>query len=641
MANLQWLLPFEAFRPLLYLAAVALLVTVLSHAQAILIPIALAVLLAFILTPLVEVLERRFLPRIVAVVVVVVLTLSIVGAFGYALNRQFNDLAVQLPHYSSSIKEKFATLRATRKGAIANIQKTVEEVSRELDKQEQRQLAGSPVTKQSPEGKKNVQPVVIMPTEPTDVERLRGMLEPVFEPLATAGIVLIMVVFMLMQREDLRNRFIRLVGQGRVTLTTKMMDEAGQRISRFLFTQSLINTGFGTVVTLGLLWIGVPYALLWGVAAGVLRFVPYVGAFLALLLPTAIAFVLFAGWWHALATLGLFLALDGVTANVIEPWIIGHNTGVFSLALLLMALFWVWLWGPIGLLLSTPLTVCLAVLGKHVPQLEFLSVLLGDEPVLGPEISYYQRLLAGDEDEASEIVEQTLQKTSLTQVIDEVLVPAILLAARDRAREEISDTEQQSILEEIREMVSRLPLLQKEQEPGKPEASSSESTPRVHILGIPARSEGSQIALELLQQILDPLTYEIQSISIAMLASEVMARVEQQPPDVICITALPPGGLTQARYLCKRLRMRFPDVRILVVRPGLKDDRDFDKQTVIKRLLESGADKVAISITEARTQISQFLPPALVRPVELTPSVQGSQTTELVESVASSLHSSP
>jgi predicted PurR-regulated permease PerM len=294
MANIQWVALLEPLIPLLYVAAVALLATILIQAKAVLVPVALAILLAFILTPLVEALERRRLPRIVAVATVVLLALGVLGGFGYVLTRQLNDLAAKLPHYSTSIREKFAALRASRDGTIANIQKTVEEVSQELDKQEQQ---NPPKDRILPSGKtldvkKDVQPVLIVPDESTDVQRLREILGPIFEPLATAGIVLVVVIFMLMQREDLRNRFIRLVGQGRLTLTTKMMDEAGRRISRFLLTQCMINTGFGMVVAASLWWISVPYAALWGVTAAFLRFVPYLGSFLALVLPTALAFVL-------------------------------------------------------------------------------------------------------------------------------------------------------------------------------------------------------------------------------------------------------------------------------------------------------------------------------------------------------------
>jgi predicted PurR-regulated permease PerM len=368
MTNSHWTLPFVSFTPFLYLAAFALLVSVLIHAKVVLVPIALAILLAFILTPVVDALERRRCPRIGAVAVVVLLTLGLIGRFSYVLTYQFNDLATKLPHYSTSIREKFAALRPGRKGAISNIQKTVEEISHELEKPEQQQQKDTAlVAPQALDVSKNAQSVRIVPNESTNVARLWEMLAPIFAPLATAGIVLVIVVFILMQREDLRNRFIRLVGQDRLTLTTKMLDESRQRISRFLLTQCMINASFGTIVAVGLWKIGIPYAALWGVTAAFLRFVPYLGSFLALLLPTALAFILFEGWWHSIVTLSLFLLLDALTAYVIEPLLIGHNTGVSSLALLVMALFWTWLWGPIGLLLSTPLTVCLTVLGKHMP----------------------------------------------------------------------------------------------------------------------------------------------------------------------------------------------------------------------------------------------------------------------------------
>ncbi len=618
MVTPQWSFILEALTPLSYVAMVALLVTILSHGQAVLVPVALAVMLTFILTPVVKALERRSLPRIVAVTVVIVLTLGVVGGSGYVLSRQFNDLAAQFPHYAATIKQKFATLRASRTGAIANIQRTLDKVSHELDTQE---METEKKDRPKADGKalevqKNVQSVLMIPSEPTDVERFWGLVEPVFAPLAKVGIVLVLTIFMLSQREDLRNRFIRVVGQGRVTLTTRTMDEAGQRISRFLLTQSVINAGFGLIVAVALFWIGVPYAILWGVTAALLRFVPYVGSLLAMLLPTALAFVLFEGWGRTLATLGLFLSLDAVTANVIEPLLIGHHTGVSSLALLVSALFWTWLWGPVGLVLSTPLTVCLAVLGKHVPRLEFLVVLLGDEPALETDISFYQRLLAGDEDEASEIVEQQLQTTSQEQVFDEVLVPTLLLAERDRVREAISESEQQFVLQATRDIVQHMADAQARADKAASAANGTASpagTPRGHIVGVPARTLGDQVALEMLSQLFDPFTCEIEQLSTATLVSEVLMAVEKGSPDLICITALPPGGFTQARYLCKRLRTRFPEVRIVVVRPGIPADTDKSSQ----RLTEAGADTVATSLTEARTQATQLLLPALVRSVEL------------------------
>ena len=321
MIKSQWSALEEALIPLLFIATIALLVTILALAHAVFIPVALAIMLTFILTPGVEALERLSLPRVGAVAVVMVLTLGVVGGFGYVLSRQFNDLAAQIPQYSKTIKQKFATLRASRKGAIADMQKTVEEVSHELDKQEEKaeQKGNKKTDEKTLTVKQNVQPVLVVPSEPTDVERFWAMVAPIFEPLATVGIVLILTIFMLIQREDLRNRFLRLMGHGKITLTTRTMDEAGQRISRYLLTQSLINSGFGILVAAALFWIGLPYAILWGVTAALLRFVPYIGSLLAMLLPTALAFVLFEGWSQTLMTLGLFLILDAVTANVVEP----------------------------------------------------------------------------------------------------------------------------------------------------------------------------------------------------------------------------------------------------------------------------------------------------------------------------------
>ena len=325
------------------------------------------------------------------------------------------------------------------------------------------------------------------------------------------------------------------------------------------------------------------------------------------------AVVLFEGWARTLATLGVFLSLDLVTANVLEPWVIGRHTGVSSLALLVSALFWTWLWGPVGLVLSTPVTVCLAVLGKHVPRLEFLAVLLGDEPALEAELSFYQRLLAGDEDEASEIVEQQLQRLTREQVFDEVLAPALLLAERDRGREEISEAERQFVLQTTRAIVHTLADAQARADKAAAQGTASPAgRPRGHLLGVPARTLADQVALEMLGQLFDPLTCEVEQLSTATLASEVVMAVEQGAPDLICITALPPGGLAQACYLCKRLRTRFPEARIIVVRPGAPSDTDKSSQ----RLTAAGADKVALSLTEARDQAAQLLLPALIRPIE-------------------------
>jgi predicted PurR-regulated permease PerM len=577
--------------PLQYLFALALVVSILSRGQDVIVPIALAVFVAFVLNPAVYALERR-VPRVAAIGLVLTLALALVGGFAFVLTAEFRDVAAQVPRYSASIKSKLATLRLTRTGPIADIEKTVENAGRELDKQAgAAQNAAHASAGMGP----SAQPVVVVPGEPTDVERLRTILTPVVEPLLEAGVVIILVIFMLMQREDLRNRVIRMVGKGRVTLTTRTLDEAGRRISRFLFTQSVINAGFGVIVTAGLFAIGVQYALLWGVAAAFLRFVPFLGAILATVMPAAVAAVQFEGWWPVVETVVLFIGLDLVVANVVEPVLIGRHTGVSSLALLASALFWTWLWGPIGLLLSTPITVCLAVLGKHVPQLEFLGVLLGDEAALEPEITVYQRLLAGDEDEANEIVEEALETSTLAEVFDEVLLPAIVRSARDRAADDITEADHASVLRATTDIVRRLG--EADVEVVVDATAVAVTAPVQVIIGVPARNTVDELAVEMLGQLLDASTYRMQRASTVTLASDLAAAVDGAGAAVVCIAALPPGGLTHARYLCKRLRARFPQRPIILLRPDPAPEGEAIE----------GVTRVA-SLVTARTEIERVLP---------------------------------
>jgi predicted PurR-regulated permease PerM len=542
--------------PLQYLIAIALLVAILSRGQDVVVPLALAMFIAFALSPAVGTLERRRVPRLVAVGLVLVALLTLAGGFTYLLTTQLRELAGDMPRYSSSIEAKIATLRDAPRGVMADVEKTVERVTRELERHE-RAEADAPALGSA--AGPNPQPVLIVPANGS-VERLGAIGTPVAERLLKAGVVIVLVAFMLMQREDLRNRLIRLVGQGRLTLTTRTLDEAGRRISRYLLTQSVINGGFGVVVALGLALIGIPYALLWGVVAALLRFVPYVGVPIAMVMPAIIAAVQFDGWGPLAATVGLFLVVDVVTANVVEPLIVGLHTGVSSLALLVSALFWSWLWGPIGLLLSTPITVCLAVLGKHVSHLGFLAVLLGDEPVLEPEVSVYQRLLADDEDEASEIVAAALRTSSRDEVFDRVLVPAVLRSARDRALDEISEGDHAFVLRAVARIVDSLG------DADAPAGGGTDASVPTLVM-VPARNAADALVLDMLSQLLDAQRWRLQRLSIDVLVSELLAQVGAANPAAVCIAAVPPGGFAHARYLVKRLRTRFPTLHVVVLRP--------------------------------------------------------------------------
>jgi predicted PurR-regulated permease PerM len=568
---------------LIGLATVTLLVAIFARAQAVLVPLALSVVVAFALSPAVTRLERR-LGRAVAVAVVVFVSLGAASGFGYLLERQLVDLSTSMTKYSESMRRKMVALRGDEGGGLAGLSKSIDKLVRNLDEQ----VAED----------RGARPVRVVPAEATALERIEGTLAPVLEPLARALIVLVLVIFLLLKHEDVRDRFIRLAGRGNVTVTTRTLDEAGQRISRFLTHQLAINGGFGLVVGLALTGIGIPYAPLWGFVAAVLRFVPFVGTAFAMVLPAALAFAQFEGWWQTVATLGLFLGLDLVTGYVVEPVVIGAKTGVSTMAMLISAIFWAWLWGPVGLVLSTPLTVCLVVLGKHVPRLQFLGVLLGDEPALEPQLVLYQRLLAGDEEEAQEILEKRFESMPRGQVFDDIVIPALLLAGRDRAQHEIDEADHQFVVRTTRAMIDSFPA----RAPTVTPAPDAALPPR-RVMGVSARSATDEIIWEMLAQLFDPNRVAVQSVGSAYLASEVTDTAANQTPDLICIVAIPPGGLAQARYICRRLRAKLPHTPIVVIRPGVQGKN----RESAEQLSVDGASSVVFTLQDAQLKVDQHL----------------------------------
>lgn len=357
---------------------IALVVAGLYWLQAVLIPLALAVLLTFLLSPVVSTLQRRRLGRVASVLVTVFLALSILGGIGWTLTRQLAALADELPRYSLNIHHRIADLRgASKGGSVEKVQKAVEDVVGEIQKIDTPSAARQ-------------KPVAVVLEAPSILVHLPSLLQS----LASAGVVTVLVIFMLLERRDLRDRLIFLIGYRRMTATTQALDEAGSRISRYLLMQSIINGSFGVAVGLGLYLIGVPYAVTWGALAAALRFIPYLGAFIAMLLPLALSLAVFPGWLQPALVISLFFVLEPITGSVLEPWLYGQSAGVSPVALLIALTFWTWFWGPVGLLMATPLTVCLIVLGKHLPALRFIVVLMGDRPVIEAKARYYQRLLA-------------------------------------------------------------------------------------------------------------------------------------------------------------------------------------------------------------------------------------------------------
>jgi hypothetical protein len=385
------------------------------------------------------------------------------------------------------------------------------------------------------------------------------MLESLFYILLVA----MLVIFMLLERDEVRNRAIRLLGYGRLSLTTQALDEAGQRVSRYLFTQFIVNACLGVAIGLGLFLLGVPYALLWGFSIVILRFVPYIGIWIAAILPFGVSLATSSNWWQPLSVIALFAGLEPVVAMVIEPMLFSQSAGASKLAMLIAIAFWTWLWGPVGLLLATPLTACLAVVAKYVPQLEFIAVLVGNEPMLQASVAYYKRLLALDQDEAEAIVEEQLRTHSVEHVYDEVLVPALHYAKRDSRLGILTIDEQEFIYKSTREIIERI---------GPPSthatlltdvAASAARTisetitvnvDKIRILAWPARDEGDAIALLMLQQTLDPMRYEMEISAAGKRLSEILQEVEQKTPGLFCVGFIPPGGLSASRHVSKLLR---------------------------------------------------------------------------------------
>ena len=575
-------------RPYLIGASLFPIVAALYLAQAVIIPIALAGLLTFLLSPVVSALERAGLGRVkggrvCAVVLVVVLLFSVLGGAAWVVAQQVLALSSELPHYRGNLKRKISDIRgAGEHGPLAGVQSAAKEVMGELQKGEKGEAKPVPVVVRSESG---------------GIWRLPRVLEA----LAGASFVVVLVIFMLIEQHEIRNRFIRLTGHGRLASVTRGLDEAAERISRYLVAQSMVNAAYGAAIGLGLYFIGVPYAVMWGFLAFALRFIPYLGPFMAAVGPLALSLAVFSGWQQPLVAMGLFLAVELITYMLVEPYLYGQSIGVSQVALFVALAFWTWLWGPIGLVLGTPLTVCLVVMGKHVPSLGFMEILMADEPALPMDVSYYQRLLAKDAAEATEILETYLAEHSLTEVYDEVLVPALSHAKKDRVNNRVSAEEVQGIYEAARESVERFaehrpPAAGEEEDGGWREGMRGDAP---YVLACAAEDEGDAIALAMLRQLVSPSECEIELASAHALSGEVASLAAEKKPSVVLIAALPPEGLAQTRHLCKRLRARLPDIKILVGRWGGRDPKTSDREA----LLAAGADDVGFTLAQSRDQL--------------------------------------
>lgn len=560
------------------------------------VPFALAILSAFLLTPVVQRLEKLRLGRAPSVIIVVLLSLSLAGGIGWVVVNQLVAVVTELPAYSENIHAKLDSLQGG--GAFKKAADSIREVTQ--------YLTAAPAPPGAPPKKTaavtatpaHPLPVEVIEHPPSALQSLGNMLGPLAAPLGTTLMVVVFTIFILMKREDLRNRFISLVARRQLSTVTLLLDDAASRVSRYLLLEFSINAAFACLLAAALHLLGLPSALLWGVLAGMLRFLPYIGPMVGGALPFALAVVVFDGWTRPLIAIGLFIAMELVTSNAIEPWLGAERTGISPLAILVAAVFWGVLWGPAGLILSTPLTVCLVVLGRYVPQLEFLHVLLGDEPVLSPEAHFYQRLLALDQEEAQTVADSFLKDRSLVDLHDVVILPALSLAEQERHNGSLDEARAAFVVQSIGEIIGLIG------DSSADESAGVNTAADLRVVCVPVSDEADAVTAAMLAQVLERAGIPAICLPVADSTADGVSGLEHivhPETDIICISALPPFALLKARSLSKQLQARYPDLQVLV---GLWNFAG--NQNVSDRFGKAFNTAVVTTIADALVRIQAF-----------------------------------
>jgi predicted PurR-regulated permease PerM len=598
-------------------------IATLYFARTILIPIALAVLFTFILTPLVKLLERIRLGRVASALCVILLAVAALGGVGWVVTKQFAAVVEALPNYKQNIAQKIASVRGVQKQALGKASSTINELGQELASPAGESAAAAPSKKAS--GSQAATPARPLPVQIITPPNLPvESLQSALGLLTSMLLVIVFTIFMIIGRRDLRNRLIYLAGTARVNVMTHALDDAGERVSRYLRMQLLINTAYGIIVGVLLHFIGLPGAMLWGVIVAILRFIPYLGPPVGALMPLLLSVAIFPGWDHTLITLAFFVTIELVVSNFIEPVLYGDHTGLSPFAILLAATFWTVLWGPIGLLLSTPLTVCLVTLGRHIPRLAFLHVLLGDEPALTADTHYYQRLLAMDHEEAKEVLEARLKDSTLEQLYETVLIPSLSLVERDRRRDELDESAEQFICQSTRDVIEDLyddvrdterqseALAGAKEAPSAPaNAADTANASAIKIVCIPVRDELDEIVATMLAQVLERAGYQAQVIA-AGAVDDLLAEASRSGTDVICLSGLSPFVISRARLLYAKLHAQFPqalivvglwslsgDLKLAVRRVGIQEgDAIFTTLSQVVSFIDAAREKLPVQTSE-------------------------------------------
>jgi predicted PurR-regulated permease PerM len=567
-----------------------LVVAVLYWGQAVLMPIALAALLTFVLAAPVTWLQR-WVGRTIAVLVTVGLVFALMGAAMWGLGSQLAQLADDLPRYRTNIRQKIGDVRQVGSGSVEKLQETISVIQTEIDKTQPSRRA----------------PTAVVRRNPVSVWDFSTWISPAMGSLGTAGLVVILVIFMLLEREQLRGKLIELIGSSHMALTTKALDEAGQRVSRQLLMQTLVNAIYGVMVAATLYVLEVPYPILFGVTGGALRYIPYVGPLLGAGLPFLVSLAALPGWTGPLWVAGIFVVIEAFTNMVLETVLYADAAGVSQVALLIAVAFWTWLWGPIGLLLATPLTVCVVVVGRHMPGLDFLSMLMADAPALTSDVGFYQRVLARDQSEAAELIEKWVAEEPPGSVYDALLLPALNYLKRDRLQDRLSAEEESAAIETTRELMADA-AARAQPAPSEGE-DEDEDGDRLVVAAYAVGGAPDELAIRMLERVLEHDRVSLEVATLPMLASEMVATVRTQAPRVACLVDLPPSRPSKTRYVVHRLRAAAPDLTIVVCRWSVPTLADDDPAS----LIQAGANHVSTSLADTRNYLRGLAPAALAR----------------------------
>ncbi len=567
---------------------VVLIIAVLYFGKDVFLPLVLSILFSFLLAPLAYRLERFGTGRIFSVVAVSILAALAIGGVGYLVSTQFLELADELPKYRLNLEKRLDAIERAPDTRIARIRDTFESLSRQLSEGSKKKV---PLRDAENLESDTAIPVRVVDDSSITFTTVSTVATPLLAPIGTGAIVFVFVVFMLIGREDLKDRCLHLFGKNRLHVTVQALDDAGQRVSRYLLAQLTVNVTYGIPIGIGLYFIGIPNALLWGFLAILLRFIPYIGPWLAAVFPVFLSLAATPGWIAPVLTIALFIVMELISNNVVEPWLYGASTGLSPIAVIASAVFWTWLWGPAGLLLATPLTVCVAVMGRYIPSLEFLDVLLGNRPPIADSDRFYQRLLVLNEEDALDVLEESLKQRTLSETFDAVVLPALVRLDHDVTQGAIDAGLEREVGQMVRRLIEEIA-------PKGEESRSGE-----HLVILPAAHSSDEIAGHLLARLLRDRECRTEVLSAHLLSSELVGQTVERNPDYVFICVAGSRSVLPATHLARRIRSSLPLVKVLV---GIWCEDESGRRR--KRIAQSDV-QICSSLADATQALALFARP--------------------------------